>query len=76
MGAPIKVEHAESYLAVQFEPGDVQAEQAIRGWTNLPIDSPINLQPGIWVIKPLEEGAPFLVTDEDYKINFRVVLDA
>jgi hypothetical protein len=64
----------DTVKAVQFNPGDVEAEQAIRGWTGLPVEQDISLIPGTWVVRRDEDGQLFLVPAEDFKLQFAAVM--
>ena len=67
-----RFQRVEQVQAIQYIKGDKEAEQAIRGWTGLPIDQPINLSTSVWVVKT-GTRAIVLVTDEDFKKDFTEV---
>jgi hypothetical protein len=76
MGAVRTFHRVDKVKAVQFFAGNVEAEQAIRGWTGIPITDPINLQDGIWVVRRDQDGEIFLVLDEQLKEEFVEVIEA
>lgn len=75
MSSPRRYQRIEETIAVQYTAGDVEAEQAIRGWANLPVDAPIPVSEGYWVVKRRGDGQLYIVEHEDFIAEFQEVLD-
>lgn len=64
------VQRIENCMAVQYTPGDTEAEAIIRGWAGLSPDTPLHAPPGCWVVQRRVGGEIYLVADEDFKQEF------
>ena len=45
------VQRIENCMAVQYTPGDTEAEAIIRGWAGLSPATPLHAPPGCWVVQ-------------------------
>lgn len=77
MSAAIRVQRVDEHLAVQYTPGDEEAEAVLRGWLQLPVYAviPSSLPEGYWVVFNKNENKFYLVSPTEFAKDFMRVIE-